>query len=67
MKTKRPKPIADEGAQPLRYVFITKPRCPVCGSPCLKTVRSTTERTEAVVSRWTHCLSCSHRFFVVVE
>jgi hypothetical protein len=55
----------DTNADALRYVFIERPRCPVCSSPDLKTLRSVT--ADGVTSRRTECLGCHHKFFVVLD
>jgi len=56
--------LADAG-EPDRYVFCTRPRCPLeeCGSSDLRTIRSRTE--DETVTRRTECLTCGHKFFVV--
>ena len=50
----------------LRYVYIERPRCPVCGSTNLQTIRSKDQR-DGSVSRRTACKECGHRFFVIVD
>lgn len=47
------------------YVFISRPRCPSCGSAELQTLRSV--RTDDAQQRTTVCRDCGERFFVVVE
>jgi len=59
--------IADEQGEPLRYIFIERPRCPVCSKANLRTLRCKTDRLEDTVSRRTLCLECGHRFFVILE
>ncbi|MCX7424383.1 MAG: hypothetical protein NTW96_01895 [Planctomycetia bacterium] len=54
------------GAEPERYVFVVRPRCPVCGNADLQTIRSKAQG-DGTVERRTQCRSCYHRFFVVVE
>ncbi len=54
-------------AESLRYVFIARPRCPVCESANLHTIRSRTDRVEGVTTRRTICRGCGHKFFVVIE
>lgn len=49
-----------------RYIFVVRPRCPVCESPDLKTLRSA-KSLDGSVSRRTVCVGCGHRFFVIVE
>lgn len=48
-----------------RYVFLQRPRCPVCESAELKTLR--TNQVDGVTSRRTECRECRHKFFVIVE
>ncbi len=50
----------------LRYVYIERPRCPVCGSADLRTLRSK-DQGDGSVSRRTACQACGRRFFVIVE
>ena len=52
-------------AERLRYVFVARVRCPRCGSAKLKTLRS--RREDGAVTRRTVCLTCGHRFFVVLS
>jgi len=60
--------ITDEplGAEPLRYVYIERPRCPKCGSIDLQTIRSRNQG-DGTIERRTQCRGCFHKFFVVVE
>jgi C4-type Zn-finger protein len=55
-----------EADQNLRYVFITRPRCPVCGATDLKTLRSQTD-VDGSTCRRTECKTCGWKFFIVVE
>ena len=53
-------------AESMRYVYIERPRCPLCDSVSLKTVHSE-DQNDGSVKRDTRCRDCGHRFFVVVE
>lgn len=53
-------------AEPLRYVFCIRPRCPKCGSAELLTYRST-KHEDGATSRRTFCRACEYRFIVVWE
>lgn len=59
-------PDEPRGAESLRYVFIERTRCPVCGSADLQTVRSKNQG-DGTVERRTQCRGCFHKFIVVVE
>ncbi len=48
-------------------VFIERPRCPVCESASLKTLRSIADQGDGTSARRTACRKCGHRFTVVVE
>ena len=52
----------------LRYVFIQRIilECPACGSTALKTIRSQ-DQGDGTRAKRTKCLTCDHRFFVIVE
>ena len=54
------------GAEPLRYVFVARARCPACGSANLQTIRSQ-RQGDNTVERRTQCRSCHHKFRVIVE
>ncbi len=56
-----------DAAESLRYVFVERPRCPVCESADLHTLRSRTDQAEGVTTRRTECRGCGHRFFVILE
>jgi len=49
-----------------RYVFVTKARCPECGSADLQTKRSKTQ-ADGSIERRTWCRGCNHKFFVILE
>jgi DNA-directed RNA polymerase subunit M/transcription elongation factor TFIIS len=49
----------------LRYVYVPRPRCPVCDSAELKTLRSST--ADGCTTRRTKCLDCGHRFFLIID
>jgi hypothetical protein len=49
-----------------RYVFCVLPRCPVCDSTRLETVRTEQHGDDAKVHR-KKCKACLKRFFVVWE
>jgi hypothetical protein len=51
----------------LRYVFVTRPRCPQCGSSNLKTQKTRPKETDDSVTRETVCKDCQWWFLVVVE
>jgi hypothetical protein len=55
-----------DAAERDRYVFIERPRCPLCSSLRLKTDRTERHGDESV-TRHTHCRDCGAKFFVVVE
>ena len=57
----------DEPSEPLRYVFIERPRCPSCGSGSLKTRKTLPSQGDDSVTRDTLCKSCGWTFYVVVE
>jgi hypothetical protein len=59
-----PKP---DPAERERYVFAKRPRCPICRSKSLKTLRST--RMDRSIARRTQCLrpDCGHKCFVIWE
>jgi len=61
----------DHNFRPDRYVFIKRPACPECDSRELKMYRSVEVPDPYEVhpprKRWTLCLACSHRFFVIEE
>jgi hypothetical protein len=61
-------PTTDEprGAEPDRYVFIERAKCPACDSPNLQTIRSQ-RQDDGTTRRRTRCRTCEHLFFVVVE
>ena len=44
-----------------RYVFVSRPKCPLCGATKLKTLR-TQQQGDGTISRRTLCLACGHRF-----
>jgi hypothetical protein len=48
-----------------RYCFVTRPRCPSCGSGHLASYRSTTEGE--ITTRYTRCQSCNLKFLVILE
>ena len=49
-----------------RYIFHSRPRCPACESPNLKTLRSTSQ-SDGSTTRRTLCRQCGHRFFIILE
>jgi hypothetical protein len=49
-----------------RYVYIEKPRCPVCGSDELDRKR-TVDQGDGSVCRTMNCRACRHHFFVIEE
>jgi hypothetical protein len=55
-----------DAAELLRYVFMERPRCPVCGSADLRTIRSQ-DQGDGTIQRRTQCRVCFHKFIVVVE
>ena len=52
--------------EPERYVYIERPRCPVCWSADLKTRKSMRDEDDSI-TRDTLCRCCGWVFFVVVE
>lgn len=54
-------------AETLRYVFIRRPRCPACDRTRLETYKSATSEDGQVVTRYTRCRDCGHRFIVILE
>jgi len=59
-------PTQQQDADELRYCYIERARCPVCGSTDLETKRSQ-DQHDGTTSRRTWCKECNHRFFVIVE
>ena len=59
---------ADSTDDSLRYVFVERVvvQCPLCGGSELATLRSV-EQGDGTRSKRTKCLTCDHRFFVIVE
>jgi DNA-directed RNA polymerase subunit M/transcription elongation factor TFIIS len=55
-----------DAAERDRYVFVERPRCPICNSAKLRTVRTERHGDESV-TRHTRCCDCRAKFFVVVE
>jgi hypothetical protein len=55
-----------DAAEPSRYVYIEKAKCPECGSVDVKTTRST-DQGDGSISRRTVCKSSGYHFFVIVE
>ena len=51
---------------PMRYVYIARPRCPVCESVEVRPYK-TIKNGDGTKGRYTRCLSCGARFIVVVE
>ena len=56
----------DEPAATLRYVFISRARCPLCSSDDLHT-RKTENNGDGSITRDTKCRGCKHHFSVIVE
>jgi len=63
-KPRRQRRLAPPGS-PTRYVYVERPRCPICSSAELRHYR--TERDGETISRHTRCVPCGHRFIVVAE
>ena len=61
-------PDNDEPVGDLRMdlVFITRARCPACGSADLQTIRSEDQGDGSTLRR-TFCRACFHKFRVIVE
>ena len=55
-----------DAAKLTRYVFVERPRCPVCGSIDLQTVRTERQVDETKIQR-KKCRRCAHRFLVIWE
>jgi hypothetical protein len=53
-------------AEHLRYVFLERPKCPVCHSPGIRTIRSENQG-DGTMRRRTQCRDCQHVFFVIVQ
>ena len=51
-------------AEQLRYVFVERPRCPVCESSDLQTTRTERSGDDSLTHRKT-CRNCGHKFFCV--
>jgi Zn ribbon nucleic-acid-binding protein len=54
------------GADTLRYVFVSRARCPACDSADLHTIRSI-DQGDGTRRKRTQCLKCFHKFFVILE
>jgi DNA-directed RNA polymerase subunit M/transcription elongation factor TFIIS len=63
--TSPPRRIAPE-SDPTRYVYVKRTRCPRCESDDLAAYKTLTG-ADGVITRYTRCLSCKHRFLVVDE
>ena len=55
------------GAELGRYVFVTRPRCPECNSAELRAYKTIKSEDGLVVTRYTLCLKCRHRFLTISE
>ncbi len=55
-----------DAAECLRYVYITRAKCPSCGGADLHTIRST-DQGDGTRQKRTQCRSCFHKFYVVIE
>jgi hypothetical protein len=55
-----------DAAETLRYVYVERPRCPVCGSDDLHTTRSE-DQGDGSTAKTTNCRTCRHHFFVILE
>lgn len=51
----------------LRYVFIKRPRCPACDRTRLAAYKTFKSDDHAVISRYTRCKDCGHRFIAIFE
>ena len=56
-----------DAGEPLRYVYVERPRCPACGSDNLRTQKTRPKETDKSVTRETVCRDCRWHFLVVVE
>jgi DNA-directed RNA polymerase subunit M/transcription elongation factor TFIIS len=52
---------------PARYIIVTRPRCPTCGSPNLHPYKSRTERDSGIATRYVRCRQCEYRFSLIVK
>jgi len=61
--------IMRHSANPERYVFAKKPRCPKCGSTDLQTIRSIADQGDGTTWRKTRCRrsDCDHTFNLILE
>ena len=50
----------------MRYIFLERPRCPVCDSCDLQTLRSQ-RQSDGSTKRRTQCKTCRHKFFIILE
>jgi len=50
-----------------RIVFCLKPRCPICGSDNLRTLKSRPQESDGSRTRETVCRDCHHNFLLVIE
>jgi len=48
------------------YIYVARPRCPVCASPRLLAYRSRRESDESI-TRWVRCAACGRRLILVLE
>jgi len=63
------KPDGPEPAEPaprFRYVHYRRPRCPTCGSCRLRSYH-TVRNGDDSLTRYSRCLDCGQRLFVVAE
>jgi ribosomal protein S27AE len=49
-----------------RYIYVTRPRCPTCGSVRLRAEHST-RRSSGVTVRHSRCQVCGQRVYIVVQ
>jgi DNA-directed RNA polymerase subunit M/transcription elongation factor TFIIS len=56
---------ADAGER-RHYLFVTRPRCPSCGSPKLRCYGSG-RQGDASLTRYCRCCNCGTKLIVVVE
>jgi len=49
-----------------QYVYVTRPRCPACGSHKLLTYR-TSQNGDDTLTRYAKCGDCGARLILVVE
>ena len=49
-----------------RYVYVVRPRCPACNSCNVRVYKTRTHEGD-IVTRYSICCACEHRFVVVAE